>query len=56
VELIGNTRTSAGLRVKAKLDTKSYPTGVPISKTQMKSLQLHANDFHGEWNYELRPH
>jgi hypothetical protein len=55
VELIGHTRTSAGLRVKAKLDVKTYPTGVRITKAQMKLLALHKHPFHGEWNYELRP-
>jgi len=55
VELIGHTRTSAGLRVKAKLDTASYPAGVVISNAQMKALALHNHPFHGEWNYELHP-
>jgi len=55
VELIGHTRTSAGLRVKAKLDTRNYATGVKITKAQMKSIALHKHDFHGEWNYELHP-
>jgi hypothetical protein len=54
VELIGHTRTNAGLRVKAKLDTGHYPTGTKISDAQMKELALHRHDFHGEWNYELR--
>ena len=56
VEHIGHTRTSTGLRVKAKLDSRSYPTGVKISAAQMSHLALHQNDFHGDWNYELRPH
>jgi hypothetical protein len=55
VELIGHTRTTKGLRVKAKLDTAVYPTGVVVTKEQMKSLALHPHAFHGEWNYELRP-
>ena len=55
VDLIGNTRTAAGLRVKAKLDKRKYPTGVAISKAQMKTLSLHRNEFHGDWNYELHP-
>ena len=56
VEMIGNTRTASGLRVRAKLDTRSYPTGVKITKSQLKSLILHRQDFHGEWNYEVHPH
>ena len=55
VELIGNTRTSTGLRVKAKLDTGVYPTGVEINDEHMETLALHKQAFHGEWNYELHP-
>jgi len=55
VELIGNTRTAAGLRVKAKLDKRSYKTGAEITKTQMRELKLRPDRFHGEWNYELQP-
>ena len=55
VGLIGNTRTSEGLRVKARLDTASYPTGLRFTKKQLGSLALYRNDFHGDWNYELRP-
>jgi hypothetical protein len=55
VELIGHTRTETGLQVKATLDRKKYPTGVKVTKAQMKSLTLHRQEFRGEWNYELRP-
>ena len=55
VALIGSTRTTKGLRVKARLDKRKYPTGVDIPKNAMNDLSLHHNEFHGEWNYELRP-
>jgi len=55
VDLIGNTSTAAGLRVKAKLDSRKYRTGVEITKAQMSSLALRRHKFHGEWNYELQP-
>jgi transposase len=55
VELIGHTRTTAGLRVRAKLDKGTYPTGVKVSKAEMSRVVLHEDDFHGEWNYEIRP-
>lgn len=55
VELIGHTRTTTGLRVKAKLDTKKYPTGVTVTKAEMNALSLHRDEFRGEWNYEIRP-
>jgi hypothetical protein len=55
VDLIGNTRTAAGLRVKAKIDSRKYRTGVVITKAQMRDLALRPGEFHGEWNYELQP-
>jgi len=55
VALIGHTRTSSGLRVKAKLDTGTYPTGIEVTRAEMRQLALHRDEFHGEWNYELHP-
>ena len=55
VDTIGNTRTASGLKVKAQLDKRDYPTGVVTTKAEMDALSLHAHEFHGEWNYELRP-
>src|SRR5438874_1665392 len=55
VALIGHTRTAAGLRVKAKLDTRRYPTGCVVTHAEMRALALHPHAFHGDWNYELRP-
>ena len=53
VDLIANTRTVAGLRVKAALDENSYPTGVRVTNAQLRSLSLEKDDFHGDWNYVL---
>lgn len=55
VELIGSTRTAKGLRVKAKLDKRTYKKAVVVTKQQMEALALHRDAFHGEWNYELHP-
>jgi hypothetical protein len=55
VDLIGHTRTAAGLRVKAKLDPRKYKTGVKITKAAMRELDLKPHAFHGEWNYALQP-
>jgi hypothetical protein len=55
VELIGNTRTKMGLRVKAKLDKKTYRKGLGVTQKQMDALSLYRDDFRGEWNYELHP-
>ncbi len=56
VSLIGHTRTATGLRVKARLDRGLYPTGKKISKAELKKVEIHKADFHGEWNYEISPH
>ena len=40
VDRIGNTRTAAGLQVRAKLDDRQYPTGVTMTKAQMNALAL----------------
>ena len=55
VDRIGNTRTAAGLRVRAQLDRGRYPTGVKVSKSQMDRLALQPEAFRGEWNYTLLP-
>jgi hypothetical protein len=55
VELIAATRTATGLEVEARLDTGSYPTKVKVTKQQMERVRLHPHDFHGEWNYTIKP-
>jgi hypothetical protein len=56
VQLIGNVRTTAGLTVKAKLDTRSYPLGVKVPDADMEMLRITPEDFHGDWNYTIHPH
>ena len=53
VDLIGNTRTDAGLRVRAELDKRKCPTGVTATDAEMDALSLHRNELHGDWNYEV---
>ena len=55
VNLIGNTTTRSGLRIRAALDTRRYPTGIKISDEQMAALNIKQANFHGEWNYMLSP-
>jgi transposase len=55
VKTIETTRTRAGLRVEAALDTGDYPTGVAISKQRYATLPLHRHTTHGTWNYTLHP-
>ncbi len=55
VQLIGSVRTTTGLTVKAKLDTRDYPIGIKVSNAEMNALQITHEPFHGEWNYTLHP-
>ncbi len=55
VQTIAATTTRTGLRVRAELDSASYPAGVKISDEQMGALPLTRHDWHGDWNYTLRP-
>jgi hypothetical protein len=55
VQTIAATTTRTGLRVRAELDTSAYDTGVKVSDRQMDALPLTRHDWHGDWNYTLRP-
>src|ERR671919_2928444 len=55
VNLIGHTTTKTGLEIRAALDENRYPTGREITDQQMESLALKREQFHGEWNYTIKP-
>ena len=55
VQLIANTTTQAGLRIRAELDTGHYPTGIGVTDAELAALNLKRADFHGDWNYTLLP-
>ena len=55
VNLIANTTTQAGLKVRCQLDTSQYPTGVRVSDTEMAAVRFRPAKFHGEWNYFIQP-
>jgi len=55
ISLIAATTTSTGLKVYARLDEGTYETGVKITQKQMNALNLHRHDFHGDWNYTIKP-
>ena len=56
VSLIAATQTKAGLRVRCELDETLYPSGVTVSDDELAKVNIERNDFHGEWNYTIRPH
>lgn len=55
VNLISNTTTREGLVVRANLDKRRYPTGRKISAKEMRALNIERENFHGDWNYTIRP-
>jgi hypothetical protein len=55
VDLIGATTTDTGLTVRCELDTNSYPKGIVVTDKEMSQINVVRNEFHGEWNYTLRP-
>jgi hypothetical protein len=55
VNLIGSTTTETGLEIRAELDKKAYPLGRVVAQQEMDSISIVADEFHGEWNYTIRP-
>jgi transposase len=55
VNLIGQTTTKTGLRIKAALDENIYPTKQQVSDAEMAAIKITRHEFHGEWNYYISP-
>ena len=55
IELIGNTRTKTGLKIKTKIDYRSYEKGRKVSNEEFKAINITPDEFHGEWNYTIHP-
>jgi transposase len=55
VNLIAATTTKAGLRVRAEIDPGKYPKGVKVSDKDVAAIRIERDEFHGEWNYTIRP-
>ena len=55
IKPIANTTTRTGVKIRAGLDTASYPTGIAVTDEELAALNLKRADFHGEWNYTLHP-
>lgn len=54
VNLIGNTKTKTGLKIRAKLDENIYEKGRKITDRELESVNIERSDFHGEWNYRIK--
>lgn len=55
VNTIGATTTRTGLAIHAEFDPGAYPTGLTVPDAVMDSLPLTEHEWHGKWNYTLRP-
>lgn len=55
VNLIGSTTTTTGLKIKARLNRKQYPTGIKVTDTELAKVRIKPGKFHGEWNYTIVP-
>ncbi len=55
INLIANTTNRGGLVVRARLDRRKYPIGKKVTAKELRALKIERDDFHGDWNYVLRP-
>ena len=55
VNLIANTTTTTGLVVRCELDPNLHPTKTKLTDQQKNSIPITRHDFHGDWNYTIRP-
>ena len=55
ISLIGATTSTKGLKVYARLDDNAYQRGIKITDAELATVNLHPDDFHGEWNYIIKP-
>ena len=54
VQLIRATTTKAGLRVRAKLDARSYEVKKEVTSKQLDLVNIDRARFRGDWNYTVR--
>jgi hypothetical protein len=54
VALIRATTTKAGLRVRSKIDTRTYEVKKKVTAEQLDAVSIRRSTFHGEWNYTVR--
>jgi hypothetical protein len=55
VNLIAATTMPTGLRVRARVDTNRYPSGLTLARDVLAAVRLRPDSFHGDWNYTILP-
>jgi Rhodopirellula transposase DDE domain len=53
--LISQTTTDQGLAIQAGLHGNRYPTGAKVSDELFDTIVLERDEFHGDWNYRIKP-
>ena len=54
VNLIANTTTRTGLKIRAELDQRTYVKGIEVSKKEVAALPIEYHEFHSNWNYTVK--
>ncbi len=55
VQLIGNTKTTKGLKIQAQIDYREYRKGKKVDEKDFAGIAITKNQFRGEWNYVISP-
>ncbi len=55
VQLIGNTTTTTGLKIKSQIDYRKYEKGREVDDRDFESIGIVLDKFHEEWNYRIEP-
>ncbi len=55
IALIGATTTDTGLTVRCEQDEAFYQKGTKVSDAEMDAINIVRDEFHGEWNYAIKP-
>ena len=55
VNLIANTTTKKGLKVKALADKRQYEKGLKVTDEEIKNIKIETDTFRGDWNYNIHP-
>lgn len=55
IQLIGATKTKAGLKILAKLDSKIYESGKKVADEDFENINLKEGSTLSQWNYSILP-
>jgi hypothetical protein len=56
LKFIRTTKTESGLRCRARLDRRTYATGLKVSPDEKAQINLKPHRVLSQWNYTIEPH